>query len=93
MITRTSLHWDVLFIFYAQFKKNVATRSLKLTSYGNDLLRNWRTEFKACGQNAHAEYGKRLLEYISEHLTAEFGKGFDKLNLRNIGSLIVLFQF
>ena len=34
--------------------------------------------FKACGENDRAEYGKRLLEYLSEQLTAEFGKGFDK---------------
>ena len=31
-----------------------------------------------------AEYGKRLLEYLSEQLTAEFGKGFDKSNLRKM---------
>ena len=34
--------------------------------------------FKACGENDRAEYGKKLLEYLSEQLTAEFGKGFDK---------------
>ena len=40
--------------------------------------------FKACGENDRAEYGKRLLEYLSEQLTAEFGKGFDKSNLRKM---------
>jgi len=31
-----------------------------------------------------AEYGKHLLKYLSLRLTAEFGKGFDESNLRNI---------
>ena len=37
-----------------------------------------------CGENDRAEYGKRLLEHLSEQLTAEFGKGFDKSNLRKM---------
>ena len=40
--------------------------------------------FKACGENDRAEYRKKLLEYLSEQLTAEFGKGFDKSNLRKM---------
>ena len=32
--------------------------------------------YKACGENDRAEYGSRLLEYLSAKLTAEFGKGF-----------------
>ncbi|MCQ2602078.1 MAG: PDDEXK nuclease domain-containing protein [Treponema sp.] len=32
--------------------------------------------------NARAEYGKAVLEQLSEKLTAEFGKGFDSSNLR-----------
>ena len=31
-----------------------------------------------------AEYGKHLLQFISEHLTSEFGKGFTVANLRNM---------
>ena len=27
---------------------------------------------KACGENDRAEYGKKLLEYLSEQLTSEF---------------------
>ena len=38
--------------------------------------------FKVCGENDRAEYGMKLLEYLSEQLTADFGKGFDKSNLR-----------
>ena len=45
---------------------------------------NDKRYFKACGENDRAEYGKKLLEYLSEQLTAEFGKGFDKSNLRKM---------
>lgn len=34
-----------------------------------------------CGENDRAEYGKGLLKYLSDKLTAEFGKGF---NIRNL---------
>ena len=37
---------------------------------------------KACGENDRAEYGKKILEYLSEHLTKEFGKGFTVTNLK-----------
>ena len=36
------------------------------------------------GKNDRAEYGKKLLEYLSEHLTKEFGKGFTVANLKNL---------
>ena len=37
---------------------------------------------KACGENDRAEYGKKLLQYLSEQLTNEFGKGFTVTNLK-----------
>ena len=36
------------------------------------------------GGSPRAEYGKRLLPIVAEQLTAEFGKGFDVSNLRNM---------
>ena len=39
---------------------------------------------KACGEKDRAEYGKKLLEYLSEQLTKEFGKGFTISNLKNM---------
>ena len=33
---------------------------------------------------ARAEYGKQVLEQLSQNLTDEFGKGFDASNLRNM---------
>lgn len=40
--------------------------------------------YKACGENERAEYGKNLLQYLSQQLTAEFGKGFSVQGLRNM---------
>lgn len=37
---------------------------------------------KPCGENDRAEYGKKLLQYLSEQLTKEFGKGFTVTNLK-----------
>jgi len=39
---------------------------------------------QACGGNDRAEYGKQLLQYLSRQLTAEFGRGFNERNLRNM---------
>lgn len=40
--------------------------------------------YLACGENDRAEYGKGLLQFLSDKLTAEFGKGFTVANLRNM---------
>ena len=42
----------------------------------------FRNESKTIGENDRAEYGKKLLEYLSEQLTAEFGKGFVLIDLK-----------
>ncbi|MCM1317675.1 MAG: PDDEXK nuclease domain-containing protein [Bacteroides sp.] len=34
------------------------------------------------GGNARAEYSKGVIKYLSKHLTAEFGNGFNETNLR-----------
>lgn len=39
---------------------------------------------KACEENDRAGYGKKLLKYLSEQLTKEFGKGFTVSNLKNM---------
>ena len=46
----------------------------------------------ACGENDRAEYGKGLLKYISEQLTAEFGKGFTVANLRNMRQFYMMYR-
>ena len=47
--------------------------------------------YKACGENDRAEYGKQLLQYLSERLTAEFGKAFNIRNLQMMQKVYVLF--
>lgn len=42
-------------------------------------------------QGERAEYGKRLIEYLSARLTEEFGKGFDRSNLRNMRKFYLAF--
>lgn len=46
----------------------------------------------ACGENDRAEYGKGLLKYLSERLTAEFRKGFTIRNLRNMRQFYLTYQ-
>lgn len=41
--------------------------------------------------NARAEYGKAVLQNLSERLTAMFGKGFDVRNLRNMRAFYLTF--
>ncbi len=40
--------------------------------------------YRACGETDRAGYGERLLQYLSDRLTAEFGSGFTVANLRNM---------
>ena len=47
--------------------------------------------YTACGENDRAAYGKQILQYISEKLTAEFGKGFSIRNLRNMRQFYLTF--
>ena len=47
-------------------------------------------EFEQSG-NSRAEYGKRLLPRLADSLTAEFGRGFDERNLRNMRGFFQIF--
>ncbi len=40
---------------------------------------------------SRAEYGKAVLQNVSERLTAMFGKGFDVRNLRNMRQFYLTF--
>ena len=66
------------FVIAAQNKVYAAVNSAMVIAYweiGEQI-------YKACGENDRAEYGKNLLKYLSERLTAEFGKGYTERNLR-----------
>lgn len=48
--------------------------------------------YLACGENDRAEYGAGLLKYLSEKLTAEFGKGFTVRNLQMMRKFYLMYQ-
>ena len=67
-------------VVQAQYKLTTAVNSAMVTTYwdiGEQL-------YKACGENDRAGYGKGLLRFLANNLTAEFGKGFDESNLRKM---------
>lgn len=71
----------------AQHKLTSAVNAAMVTAYweiGEQI-------FKACGENDRAGYGKKLLQYLSGQLTAEFGKGFDESNLRKMRQFYAVF--
>lgn len=43
-------------------------------------------------QGERAEYGKRLLHYLAQRLTAEFGRGYRESNLRNMRQFYLAYQ-
>ncbi len=47
--------------------------------------------FKACGENDRATYGKQLLQYISEKMMNEFGKGYTVRNLQMMRKFYLTF--
>ena len=49
--------------------------------------------YKACGENDRAGYGKKLLQYLSAHLTAEFGKDLTSQICEKCASSTVHIQF
>ena len=65
-------------IVQAQHKLTAAVNAAMVTAYweiGEQI-------YKACGENDRAGSGKKLLEYLSQQLTAEFGQGYTVRNLR-----------
>ena len=48
--------------------------------------------YLACGENDRAEYGAGLLKYLSEELTAEFGKGYTVRNLQMMRKFYLMYQ-
>lgn len=74
-------------IVQAQHKLSAAVNSAMVTAYweiGEQI-------YKACGENDRAGYGKGLLRFLAENLTAEFGKGFDESNLRKMRQFYCIF--
>lgn len=74
-------------VIFAQNKVYSAVNSAMVLAYheiGEQI-------YKACGENDRAEYGASLLQFLSEKLTAEFGKGYTIANLRNMRQFYMTF--
>lgn len=71
----------------AQRKVYSAVNSAMVDAYWNI----GKEIYEACGENERAEYGKQVLNYLSERLTTEFGKGFTVRNLRNMRQFYLAF--
>jgi hypothetical protein len=48
---------------------------------------------EAQNNNSRAEYGTQLLKYLSDNLTADFGKGFDESSFDVCGNFIERSRF
>ena len=73
--------------YYKVIRESVLTAQSKVYTVVNSAMVQayWeigREIHKACGENNRAGYGKRLLKYLSEQLTKEFGKGYTVTNLK-----------
>ncbi|MDR0418579.1 MAG: PDDEXK nuclease domain-containing protein [Puniceicoccales bacterium] len=74
-------------VIAAQKQVQVAVNSAMVVAYwqiGEQI-------YLACGENERARYGKRLLQYISQKMTEEFGRGFDVTNLRRMRQFYLCF--
>lgn len=74
-------------VVQAQHKLSAAVNTAMVSAYweiGEQI-------YKACGENDRAGYGKKLLRYLAEQLTSEFGKGFDESNLRKMRQFYSVF--
>ncbi len=74
---------------YSRIRNSVITAQSRIYTAVNSAMVQAYWEigeqiYIACGENERAEYGKGLLKYLSEKLTAEFGTGFTERNLRNM---------
>lgn len=74
---------------YSVIRKSVITAQSKIYTTVNSAMVQAYWEigeqiYLACGENDRVEYGKGLLMYLSEKLTAEFVQGFTVRNLRSM---------
>ncbi|MCQ2549027.1 MAG: DUF1016 N-terminal domain-containing protein [Lachnospiraceae bacterium] len=75
------------YIIAAQKQVYSAVNSAMVIAYWNI----GKQIYEACGENDRAAYGKQLLQFLSDKLTAEFGKGFNVRNLRNMRQFYITF--
>ncbi len=81
---------------YTNIRKSIISAQSKIYTAVNSAMVQAYWEigeqiYIACGENERAEYGKGLLNFLSDKLTAEFGKGFTVSNLRNMRQFYLAF--
>ena len=82
---------------YTKIRKSVISAQNKIYSAVNSAMVQAYWEigeqiYIACGENDRAEYGKGLLKFLSEKLTAEFGAGFTVRNLQMMRKFYLMYQ-
>lgn len=75
------------YVIEAQRQVYTAVNTAMVNAYWNI----GKAIFEACGENDRATYGKRVLQYISDKMTAEFGAGFNIRNLRYMRQFYLAF--
>lgn len=75
------------YVIEAQRKVYASVNAAMVDAYWNI----GKSIYETCGENDRAQYGAQVLEYISEHLTAEFGKGYSIQGLRNMRQFYLAF--
>ncbi len=75
------------YVIDAQKQVYSAVNAAMVTTYWNI----GKSIYEVCGESDRAAYGKQVLKYISERLTAEFGKGFSIQGLRNMRQFYLAF--
>ena len=81
---------------YTNIRKSIISAQSKIYTAVNSAMVQAYWEigeqiYIACDENERAEYGKGLLNFLSDKLTAEFGKGFTVSNLRNMRQFYLAF--
>lgn len=82
---------------YTKVRKSIITAQSRIYSAVNTAMVQAYWEigeqiYLACGENDRAEYGAGLLKYLSEQLTAEFGKGYTVRNLQMMRKFYLMYQ-
>jgi len=82
---------------YSRIRNSVITAQSRIYNAVNSAMVQAYWEigeqiYIACGENDRAEYGKGLLRYLSEKLTAEFGTGFAVRNLQMMRKFYLMYQ-
>ena len=75
------------YVIEAQERVYKAVNSSMVAAYWNI----GKLIYEACGKNERAAYGKQLLLYLAEKLTAEFGNSFSVRNLQQMRKFYLMF--